>query len=455
MPTLISAEDVKIEDFPTEGKNFPYRMYLLVTSYRLNPKQLKYGLLYGTDFTKADAFNNPMVYFNHCKLRDNMNLEKRIVTIDCARNELEYFTKNNHLPPPTLNPDEYAYNRKLIIQVTGMMKRYRRIIDFQKCEIKTLNKTDIITRVRLQNDQHLINFLKRLLDECPIEWKYDLNYTYGLNELVDDIGTVTSQFDDDDIYDTQVGYQTRTKFRLLNEMPVRNNNQIDNIARYPEAIQRLSRNIIKNEDSTLLSMHTNDTRDILNPNENRELSADEINGINVSEEITTTNNETQSLIETQPLTQTPYVNRLEPSSPIISNNSNISNDDRPYKEVFVCGYSPNGTEPLLLKSTTTGKYIINDSFELYIKLSFESNKYYTLCFPTSDDIFKLITKGKELEIPDFSSKDEEFIRNLISDKFTDFVLKLPIQIYEKFHKGEKYAFAPSYESTAPEHFLYE
>lgn len=450
MSTLISAEDVKIENFPMESKNFPHRMYLLVTSYRLNPTQHKYSLLYGTDFTKADAFNNPSIYFNHCKLRDGLNLEGRIVTVDCARNELECFTQNNHLPPPSLNPDEYAYDRKLIVQVSGMMKRYRRIIDFQKSEIKTLNKTDIITRVRLQNDQHLINFLRRLLDECPIEWKYDLNYIYGLNEIVDDIGTVTSQFDDD-IYDTQVGYQTRTNFRLLNEMPVRNNDQTDNTAKYPEAIQRLSRNIIKKEDSTLLSLSTNDPQEIMNHNEIRDINAEEINDINTS---VATINETQSLMETQLLTQTPYVNRLESSSPIISNNSNISNDDCPYKEVLVCGYSPNGTEPVLLKSTTTGKYILNDSFELYIKFSIESKKIYTLCFISSDDIFKLITKDKKSEMPNFSSKDEEFIKKVISDKFTDFVLKLPIEVYNKFQKGEKYAIAPSYESTAPEHFLY-
>lgn len=94
-------------------------------------------------------------------------------------------------------------------------------------------------------DQYLINFLKRLQEKCPLSWKRDLDNLYGLNDLVDDVGTVTSQFDDDwgtQQIETQSGYHTRTNFRLLNDLPVRSRNEP---SLYPEGIQRLSKEIIK------------------------------------------------------------------------------------------------------------------------------------------------------------------------------------------------------------------
>lgn len=449
----VTAEEVKLEDFPSEGVHKPHKMYLLVLAYCLNAFQHQFCVLYGTDFTKSECLQCPRIYFDHCELRNNEELTKdMVVTLDCPKRILDKFLTEHNIPPADINPNESVYNEKIIIEASGLMKKYRTSIDFQRGMIKSLSKSDILTRVRVLKDQYLINFLKRLQEKCPLSWKRDLDNLYGLNDLVDDVGTVTSQFDDDwgtQQIETQSGYHTRTNFRLLNDLPVRSRNEP---SLYPEGIQRLSKEIIKKEESAIFSDSNNASS---TANRSTSASAGHVpiqnHNMTANHSVGSTNVLDGVLAETQNLNYDEENENRLLSSPFYSQ-PEVNN----YKEVIVCGFSPNGFEPLLVKNIYSARYEILDTFEIYLKLEPDDNSIYTLTFKNPEDILRIVFPNPENSLPKFTSDDEDHVREAVASKFsTNSLLKLPFDIYLQFRKGAREAVAPSFAESAPEHILYK
>ena len=447
---LITAEEVSLNDFPSEGINKPQRMYLLVLAYCMNAFQHQFSMLYGTDFTKPEYLQHPRIYFNHCELRNGEELTKdMVVTLDCPKRILDKFSMEHGLPVADLNPNESVYSQKILIEASGLMKRYRNTIDFQRGMIKSLSKTDILTRVRILKDQHLINFLKRLQDNCPVSWKRDLDNLYGLGELVDDVGAVTSQFDDDygtQQIETQAGYHTRMNFRLLNEQPIRHG---DEISKYPELVQQLSKEIIKKEESVIFC----DSNEVsLTSNRSTSVSAGHVpvpnNRLTVTHSVGSNSALDGVIPETQNLNYDEENNLV--SSPFL-----LEPDANNYKEVAVCGFSPNGFEALLVKNIYTAKYEILDTFELYLKLEADDKSIYTLTFRNSEDIYKLVFPNAQGP-SQFTSDDEDLVRETVANRFAPTtVIKLPFHIYLSYRRGAHEAVAPSFAESAPGSILYK
>lgn len=447
---LITAEEVSLDDYPSEGINKPQRMYLLVLAYGMNAFQHQFSMLYGTDFTKPEYLQHPRIYFNHCELRNGGDLTKdMVVTLDCPKRILDKFTAEHDLPVANLNPNESVYAKKILVEASGLMKRYRNTIDFQRGMIKSLSKTDILTRVRVLKDQYLINFLKRLQDNCPVSWKRDLDNIYGLGELVDDVGAVTSQFDDDygtQQIDTQAGYHTRTNFRLLNEQPIRRD---DDISKYPDVVQQLSKEIIKKEESVIFS----DSNEV-SPTSNRSTSVSvgnvpaHNNSLTINHSVGSSNALDGVIPETQNLNYDEEIKLV--SSPV-----SPEPDSNNYKEVAVCGFSPNGFETLLVKNIYTAKYEILDTFELYLKLEADDKIIYTLTFKNSEDIYRLVFPNAQ-NSSQLTSDDEDYVRETVANRFApNSVIKLPFDIYLQYRRGAHEAVAPSFAESAPGYILYK
>ncbi|KAG0688563.1 hypothetical protein C6P40_000819 [Pichia californica] len=451
----VSAEEVDINEFPTESFRMRASMYFLLTSYKLHPKlSHKYALAYGTDFTDASKFARNNLYFDHCKLRDGSSLDRNmIVTIDASKSEIDNFTKYMNLPPAKHNPNNNIYDMKIIVEVRGIMKRYKRLIDFQYCEIYPLLKTDILSKIRIHKDTHLIEFFLRLQENCPTSWKNDLNTKYGLNDLIDDIG---SEFDDFPL-NTQAGLQSHTEFRLLNEMP--DPIQREKISRLPLNIQQISNMILKTEDavispdiSELNELSQNEISPPLTklPTNTKEIPIPRDKPHSYTSDISQCSSEGSTELEAD---KTNYVNEFDHSP---ERQEPEKDEIIGYKEAYICGYSPNGKDSMLIKCTTTAKYILNDSFEVYLRLEPTGKEIYTLAFRKSEDLWKILSPNKNAEIPELSSKHESSIINAISEKFSKgSIIKIPLDIYKKFVEGSHYAHAPSYAENAPEYFLYE
>lgn len=450
---IISAEELNMEDFPRDGIQKSGKMYLLVLSYQFNTFNNQFVMLNGTDFTRTECLQPPRAYFDHCVLKSGEPISKdMVVMVDCHRNDFDKFLSWLNLPSPDQNPNSEVYNMKIIVEVTGKFKRYKNKLDFKKGEIRPLFKSDILSGVRVKKDHHLISFLHRLQENCPTSWKYALETKYALHELIDDIGTISSQFGTQ--FQTQEGYNSRTNFRFINDLPTRNNNAMlsyNDPSRFTSGMQHIL-NDLKKENSLSLPLE-NEVASPSSQSENQlqtHVLMEERHPLHAKE------NESHLILhETQLVNK---ISQLPPSSPEFKSPPRIvpGSLEMQYKEAIVCGYSPTLYEPLLVKNAVTGDYNLIDSFELYLRLSEEDDELYTLRFKSPEDIFRLIIAlepGKQ--ILEFSPKHEESIRDLYKARFSSpSTVKLPLDVYHKFLKGEYDVLAPSHAESAPDYFLY-
>lgn len=415
-----SVDELEINDYTAKLKY--QRLYLLLLSYKRHHRQKFINVFYGTDFTASDYLQIPGIYFEFCPMKDGKILSKnQIVSVESERLRSGFVLKERQLPDPLDNPNEEIYQHKFLIEVTCGIKRYGNSLDFQKANIKFLNRVDILTKVKVDNDIHLKKFLKNLIQNCPGSWKDQLFDKYGLNEITEEIGIINSQ-NIDSLY-TQAQTQDRDysrplNARLLNEMPKESND----VSNYSEAAKKLTRMILKKEQTSSFESSSNN-KAAETPEESDKINNIDSLGYNLSEIISDL-----------------------PSSP-------QSNDNPEFIELMALGFFPNNFDPLLVKDIFTGKYKIIDTFEIYLKVKDDQNsKIYTLNFKSSDDIFRFIYRYSLSQLPKFQPKYEERIKNRIISRCNK-VIRLPTELFNEWHSSEEWI-APSFKETAPDHIFY-
>ena len=464
-----SVDEISISNFPNERVNEPAKIYLLLLSYVRHRFQYNFVNIYGTDFTVNSCVQTSRFYTHHCELNDGSYLpQNKVIKYELGDSYAQQFFNTNNLPPPGLEPNDEVYSKKILVEINGFLKRYKNEVDFCKGSIRTLTKSDVIKKVRVSKDQHLIRFLTNLQNNCPSNWKFDLYEKYGLNELVDDIGVFGSQTNEF-ITQRPIATQSQVEFdnnnnqgnvRLLNDMPIGDND----LSNYPETIQQLSRQILKQEKNTtennadqsesIIIDNSSVPKHISEDNANQTVSIVESNYTNqtASSQSATANqdyNVSDSIVEPPnnfiPETQTAISNGISSletvsqsdviqSEEFLATGSQIQQDSTKTfsantHEMYCCGYSFGEDDVFLVRNINTGEYEILDTFELYLKMNRSEEKIYTLSFKSSDDVNKFIFKSDKPipltpdEFPEKEIFDGHFIRNIVlvnDDAFTRF-----------------------------------
>lgn len=433
-----SAEEIKIEDFPKEGVSKECKIYLLVLAYNINRFHSDFIDVYGTDFTHSYNFPKPRATFDHCLLRNNQCIDtSQVVPFDGKKSFLFPFILNNRLPPPDYNPYDSTYEEKILVEVRGYLKRFKNVIDFNKTRIETLNKFSIAERVRTQNDKYLIGFLQRLYKHCPISWRSELFRKYSLDLLLDDLEIIDYDGEGEIVtqrytMESQAHSKNIHNIRLLPDYP---QTREKDLTKYPDNVQQLYRNILKQEESEMDGFEDN--------SEGPQMPAIDTDGKTNSSLLQTPISNVLNKEDSQENTQNGLLSTTDTQGGIPEtqpvNDEFLTNDLTgldDIKDVRVCGYSPNNEAPLLVKNIATGKYEVVDTFEIYLQLAEDDAKICTLGFKDSENAFRVIFDFENPVIPDLSSSFEEKLRLAVDKKFSSgSSIKVSSMIYEKLNNG--------------------
>lgn len=363
-----SVEEVDINDFPNDGDSKSCRMYLMVLAYSTHRFQSYLVNLYCTDFTENIYGTLPRINFDSCINRDGDAIApEKVIAFEIPDSQIGSFLNEHNLPEPQASPYFDVYSKKVLVEITGTLKRYRNGIDFRRGVVHTLTKTDIIKRVRLNRDEHLINTLTLLQKNCPLSWKMDLYEKYGLNEIVDDIGPFTSQTQEfitqnaPSVSQPPTHQQPSRSFRLLNEMPKPTSGNDDSV---PDSIKDITRRMLKTE------------------------------AVSPKRDYTTGSQVSSISSQSQPSSHNGHdshrgLNTINATS--ITKDSRRRRRDDDSNTVFSVGYSFGEEDNnFIVTDPYTQKLQFLDTFEVYIKLDSNSNTIHTLGFKTPEAVCRFI-----------------------------------------------------------------
>lgn len=405
----------------------PCNMYILLLMYQINPQHQQFVKIHGTDFTDAQGFCTVSEPTDHCKLLDDKLLDPhKVMLVEQVLAGFKDFARKHNLEAPSLRSNKSVYDKKLLVEVKGSIKRYNKIVNFQKATLKILTKHEIINRVKNQKDHHLTQFLQRLIQNCPKHWMGELNTKYGLNEIIDDIG----------VYDSQNwhGFLTQenapTSFpqhhRLLTDLPGQSCTDNSKTNRYVEEVYAE----IKKEDldNTVLSAVDRDSGEEWETTPNEYISCNETSITN--EKSPTHPNELL-------FSQSDFLSTQKVQ---LSIEENVSVNE--LKEVIIKGFSPRVSAKYLIKNHKTGVLEITDSFEIYLTIPQFENSIFSVSFVTSEDVLITTLGDPNVRVKE---SDENTIKKIISDRFTPGKsYKIPSHIYSQFLEGKTHVLASGF-----------
>lgn len=420
--SLFAANEIIADNIPSSYQ--PCTMYILLLMYQLNPQHPQFVKIHGTDFTDARSFCSPSEPTDHCKLTGNKLLDPhKIMLVEQALTGFKEFAQKHNLEAASIKGNQSVYQKKLLVEVTGSIKRYNKIVNYQKGKLSVLTKHEIIRRVKQQKDHHLTNFLQRLVHNCPQNWIPELNSMYGLDEIVDDIGFYNSQ--------NQHGFLTQgnatslicNHHRLLTDPPINAPTDYSKTNKYVEELYAE----IKRED-----LHILDDTSFIVSITNKETESNETPDDYVSCNEFSSTNDHLNVASNNLLNSNPYIS----STPSVDySNEHLHLADATNK-VLIKGFSPRISENYLIKNQKTGALEITDSFELYLKIPGFKNNTYTLSFRNSFDVYLTILGDTNVCL---TKSYENTIKKLITDKFSSGrSYEIPDNIYSQYLEGKSY-----------------
>lgn len=167
-----SVEELNLNDNYTEKQLYPRKIYGVVLTYcsLANPNQANYAHLYITDFTSSCDIFDDIALQDRFTMGNGQYLgSDRILTIDLRKRDLQTFLDSVsrqlrvELPTPQLNPYDQIYQYKLIVDISGMLSRYRTKLEFKWAKVKLLSYTDI--QDVISSDKYMKGLIKRMNSE--------------------------------------------------------------------------------------------------------------------------------------------------------------------------------------------------------------------------------------------------------------------------------------------------
>ncbi|OUT24620.1 hypothetical protein CAS74_001008 [Pichia kudriavzevii] len=368
-------EEIRIGELPEEGKFTDCVMYLLLLNYHINFRSETFVTFYGTDFTTNYNRGHPHVFFDDCKLRNGIQLPlDKVVLFETGRRHANAFLSSEMLPVASKDPPNNIYSSKVFLKVSGRMKRYRDIIDFGKCNIQVMKKSDVINSVN-RKDTKLIRVLQNIIKYCPSSWREELDHKYGIWEMADEIGVAASQNSfvnefqtQPDFIESQAQYHNPLNLRHLND-PCGSN--LRNVA---------ERNLVQDIVANLVKQESNDDQW----------------GLTAS---------------------------------VLGRENNIPSTQ--YEEVTICGMYPPLNEKIIIDSLS-GQTELLDSFEIYFKITNDAQIVKTLSFRDSNSVYNFIGFDGDIK-PQIEPKLKLFLENKFSQGSK---MKLEKKLYQRFKNGE-------------------
>lgn len=394
-----SVEEVDLKDFPNDGDSKSCKMYLLILGYSTHKFQPYMTNFFCTDYTDNIYGQIPRIGFGPCVNKNGFPIEAdKVIMFEIGTTQTSVFINKYNLPQPTFSPNLDVYPMKVIVEINGTLKRYRNGIDYRRGFISYLTKTDIIKKVRLEKDKHLIDFLSRLQQNCPATWRTDLYERYGLDEISDDIGSFYANIEAQEFItqnfttaeSQQISPHQNKPVRLLNEMPKPTEQSYDNI---PDSIRDITRQILKTEAPS--PKRKNDSYSQVSPNASQSHSNSRYN-------------------------ETQQRSKIAEAIPIVldSQESSFSEEDT---DALAVGYSFGEEDNnFIVTDPYSQKLQFLDTFELYLKLRPESQTIHTLGFKTPEAVCRFILGTEvvanlnEKNIPTREELDEKFCQKKVS-----------------------------------------
>lgn len=442
---MYSAEELIPANLTEERPGRECNIYVLLLNYQKNRFGNPFVKIFGTDFTRASHFRKNRIYFDDCILKDGKAIDTDLVSaFDGGEYQIGKFLSRNQLPAASMTPADQIYQRKILCEISGFVKNYNNSVDFNKCFPELLTKEMILHKVRNLHDQHLINFLKRLISNCPESWEDELYENYGLDSIADFLvnneGNLLNEFFTQPANSSLLSQNFNIRnVRLLTDNPhgnsIGNNNHHphhDNINIMDEIGDGLSNKIIKSEELSFSDDEVNKLEEGQNNLTN--ISKAQNEPISSGNEFVTANDTNIIIPETQAHLGKPQIqDKEEFDSEMFQHDMlDYKKDSREFVDYYACGFSPNKDEPLLVRDISKDEITINNSFEIYLKKSIESKTIYTISFGDPKPFIFDASFEKELRL-----EYEPELRKTLARIYTNnAIVKMPYAVHEKLSGGD-------------------
>lgn len=414
--TSISFDDLNLNDFSPSIKK-QVRMYALLLTVRKseNPKSINQFLVSDLSINEECAY--PIAYFDKgFQFKEDIFVEpNQKFSVDVFDAKFKYLNLNLSkldvtIAKPGFEFSKDLFNKKILVEITATLKRYKDQLDFSKAQMEPLTKTLLIKRAVTERDQPLINFLNRLKVRISSDWVQSLDHMYGFSDVMRRLnGTGYREDNDSDILQSQA--ITSNKRRRINPM-----------ADVSDPSRALIASILPNIKQEIMSEHS-----MLEEEENTELEskisvelpqrADA--GPTIAYAQTSIGNSTATdhdssesrIIEASsshliPCSTTSQITNSS-TSQIIAHST--QQNDIPFYLVNVVGWYPRAE--LKIKNVYTGEIEFDSSFEIFVKYSpneVANPENYrpigTIKFMSCNDIDKLFKELASNGANDFNIK---------------------------------------------------
>lgn len=377
--TSISFEDLKLDDFSTSTRK-QIRIYALLLTVKKSEKPSFINQFLVSDLSINEECSYPIPYFDRgFQFKESIFVEPNqkfcVDLFDAKFNILnEYLSRlfGTNIPNPGIEFSRDLFNKKILVEITATIKRYKGQLDFSKAQMEPLTKKLLMKRAVTERDQPLIDFLNRLKVTISSEWVRSFDSMYGFSDILRRLNGVGYRQDNDsDILESQA--PTFNKRRRINPM----------IEADPS--RALLASILPNIKQEIMAEHSENEEKEEDQYTDFKPAATLVNTPIVANKIVHATTIARTNSETDGLTQTPNGNNtsiendssesriIDPSSSHLIQNSTTSQIiahstqqfEEPFQTVKVVGWFPN--DELKIKNVYTGEVEFDDSFEIFVK----------------------------------------------------------------------------------------